>query len=51
MDRAERERQARRPLTEAGPGQAEGFEESERELIEHASHGDEHAARRVMADD
>lgn len=30
-----------RPLREAGQGEAEGFEEAERELIEHASHGDE----------
>lgn len=31
---------AQRPLVEAGEGVAEGFEESERELIEAASHGD-----------
>jgi hypothetical protein len=42
--------EAQQPLTEAGQGQAEGFEESERELIERASHGDEHAARRVVRD-
>jgi hypothetical protein len=29
-----------RPLREAGEGESEGFEEAERELIEHASHGD-----------
>lgn len=29
-----------RPLAEAGEGYAEGFEDAERELIEHASHGD-----------
>jgi hypothetical protein len=29
-----------RPLEESGEGVAEGFEESERELIESASHGD-----------
>jgi hypothetical protein len=29
-----------RPLQEAGEGEAEGFEDAERELIEHASHGD-----------
>ncbi|MBV9194591.1 MAG: hypothetical protein JO168_10650 [Solirubrobacterales bacterium] len=39
-----------RPLVEAGQGEAEGFEESERALIEHASHGDEHAARRAIED-
>jgi hypothetical protein len=29
------------PLEEAGQGVAEGFEQSERELVERASHGDE----------
>ena len=29
------------PVREAGGGEAEGFEESERELIEHAEHGDD----------
>jgi hypothetical protein len=38
------------PVSEAGGGQAEGFEEAERELIENASHGDQHAARRVLQD-
>jgi hypothetical protein len=32
--------EAMRPLEEAGEGEAEGFEEAERELVEHASHGD-----------
>ncbi len=41
---------AERPLVEAGQGEAEGFEQAEHELIEHASHGDQHAARRVIAD-
>jgi hypothetical protein len=37
----ERERrEAERPVTEGGGGEAEGFEEAERELVEHASHGD-----------
>ncbi|MBN8867125.1 MAG: hypothetical protein J0H98_06195 [Solirubrobacterales bacterium] len=31
-----RRREAERPLREAGEGEAEGFEESERELIEQA---------------
>jgi hypothetical protein len=39
--------EAQRPLQEAGQGEAEGYEESERELIEHATHGDQHAARRI----
>src|ERR1700760_4790069 len=42
--------EAERPLIEAGQGEAEGFEQAERELIEHASHGDQHAARRVIED-
>ena len=33
--------EARRPVEEAGGGVAEGFEESERELVEHASHEDD----------
>jgi hypothetical protein len=31
---------SQRPLREAGEGEAEGFEDAEQELIEHASHGD-----------
>lgn len=31
---------AMRPVRQAGGGEAEGFEEAEEELIEHASHGD-----------
>lgn len=42
--------EAHRPLVEAGEGESEGFELSEYELSEHASHGDEHAARRVLED-
>ena len=30
---------SQRPLREAGEGEAEGFEDAEQELIEHASHG------------
>ncbi len=36
----ERRREEQRAVTEGGGGEAEGFEEAERELIEHASHGD-----------
>jgi hypothetical protein len=37
----ERERrEAERPVKEGGGGEAEGFEETERELEEHASHGE-----------
>lgn len=39
-----------RPLVEAGQGEAEGFEQAEEELVEHASHGDQHAARRAIED-
>ncbi|MBV9915541.1 MAG: hypothetical protein JO153_03490 [Solirubrobacterales bacterium] len=42
--------EAERPLAEAGQGEAEGFEQAEHELAEHASHGDQHAARRVIQD-
>jgi hypothetical protein len=42
--------EAQRPLVEAGQGEAEGFEQAERELVEHASHGDQHAARRAIED-
>lgn len=42
--------EAQRPLDEAGQGESEGFEKAERELIEHSSHGDQHAARHVIGD-
>jgi len=42
--------EAHRPLAEAGEGVAEGFEQSESELVERASHGDQHAARRAIED-
>lgn len=42
--------EAQRPLAEAGQGEAEGFEQAERELVEHASHGDQHAARQAIED-
>jgi hypothetical protein len=32
------------------PREAEGFEQAEDELIEHASHGDQHAARQAIED-
>ncbi len=38
------------PLIEAGEGESEGFELSEQELEEHATHGDMHSARRVIED-
>jgi hypothetical protein len=50
MDRAERHRQERRAVDEAGGGQSEGFELAEQLLIEHASHGDQHTPARIMRD-
>jgi hypothetical protein len=42
MDERERKRdEARRPVEEGGGGEAEGFEQAERELEEHASHAEE----------
>jgi hypothetical protein len=41
---------AMRPLIEGGEGESEGFELAEAELVEHASHGDYHAARRINED-
>jgi hypothetical protein len=37
-------------VEEAGGGQSEGFELSEEELIQHASHGDEQTPARIMYD-
>lgn len=42
--------EADRPVIEGGEGESEGFELAEYELEEHASHGDEHAARRIIED-
>jgi hypothetical protein len=41
---------AERPVREAGGGEAEGFEESEQALIEHASHGDQQPAHAILHD-
>jgi hypothetical protein len=45
-----RRSEARRAVDEAGGGESEGFELAEQELIEHASHGDEHTPTRIMLD-
>jgi hypothetical protein len=37
-----------RPIIEAGEGESEGFDEAERLLTEHASHGDEQSAHWVL---
>jgi hypothetical protein len=36
---------AERAVREAGGGEAEGFEMAEDDLVEHASHGDQHSGR------
>jgi hypothetical protein len=41
---------AQLPVTEGGGGVSEGFEESERALIEHASHGDQQSAHTILHD-
>jgi hypothetical protein len=47
---AHRRAEERRAVEEAGGGVSEGFEQSEAELIEHASHGDEHGTARITHD-
>lgn len=39
-----------RPVIEAGGGEAEGFEETERMLIEHTSHTDQQSAHAILHD-
>lgn len=41
---------AERPVREAGGGEAEGFEEAEAALIDHASHGDQRPAHTILRD-
>ena len=50
FERVERRRNERMAVEEAGGGQSEGFELSEQELIQHASHGDEQTLACVMYD-
>jgi hypothetical protein len=45
-----RRREERRAVEEAGGGESEGFELAEEELIEHASHGDEHSTQPILRD-
>lgn len=49
-DLERRRREANRPLEEAGEGESEGFELAEQELIEHASHGDQHNTTPILRD-
>ena len=37
-------------LNESGEGESEGFELAEADLIENASHGDQHSAGRILED-
>jgi hypothetical protein len=41
---------AEQPVIEGGGGEAEGFEEAEQALIEHASHGDQQSAHAILHD-
>jgi hypothetical protein len=50
LDLAARRREERRAVEEAGGGESEGFEQSEEDLIEHASHGDQHSTSRITQD-
>jgi hypothetical protein len=47
---SERRREERMAVEEGGGGESEGFELSEQELIDHASHGDQHSPFRIMRD-
>src|SRR5450755_1528905 len=48
--RAARRREERRAVDEGGGGESEGFELAEQDLVEHASHGDQHTPSRIMRD-
>jgi hypothetical protein len=50
LELAKRRQQERLAVEEGGGGESEGFELAEQELIEHASHGDEHTPDRIMQD-
>ena len=50
VDLAERRRKERLAVEEAGGGQSEGFELTEQELIQHASHGDDQTSARIIYD-
>jgi hypothetical protein len=41
---------AERPVLEGGGGEAEGFEQAEELLIDHASHGDQQSAHAILHD-
>jgi hypothetical protein len=50
LELQERRRREREAVEEAGGGESEGFEQAEQELIEHTSHGDEHAPSKITRD-
>ena len=50
LDLNARRREERRAVEEAGGGVSEGFELAEEDLIEHASHGDDVSASRILRD-
>jgi len=50
FDLAARRREERRAVEEGGGGESEGFELAERELIEHASHADDHSTQPILRD-
>ena len=50
LELAERRRKERLAVEEAGGGESEGFELSEQELIEDASHGDQQKPSRIIRD-
>jgi len=41
---------ALRPVIEGGGGEAEGFEQAEEALVEHATHGDQQSAHAILHD-
>lgn len=41
---------AERPVSEGGGGVAEGFEDAESALVDHATHGDEYSGRAALHD-
>jgi hypothetical protein len=47
LELSERRRKEHEAVEEAGGGQSEGFELAEQELIEHTSHGDQHAPAKI----
>jgi hypothetical protein len=50
LELSERRRKERLAVEEAGGGESEGFELTEQELIQHASHGDEQTPARIIYD-